>query len=155
MSLSFDIVEARTDKAGAFAELHKKAFNWAWGQAEMHRFLADPSILTLAALSHGNWRLVGFIIVRIVAEEAEILTIAVEPKARRSGIGEALCETAMAMLRGIGIHNLFLEVSHDNERAVGLYEKLGFHEVGRRTAYYRNKDGADRQDALILWLDLT
>ena len=84
----------------------------------------------------------GFILVRAAGGEAEILTLAVEPSARRRGLGRALLDQALAATAG---SPLFLEVAADNAVARALYGAAGFTECGRRTGYY----GAGR-DALVL-----
>ncbi|HTZ70324.1 MAG TPA: GNAT family N-acetyltransferase [Acetobacteraceae bacterium] len=92
----------------------------------------------------------GMILIRVAADEAEILTLAVAPAVRRQGIGRALVEAAVAHARIAGAAKFFLEVSVKNHLARALYRDLGFTEVGRRKRYY--SDGAD---ALVLSLALT
>lgn len=87
----------------------------------------------------------GFVLARAVAGEAEILTLAVAPEARRQGAGAALLRAAMAEAWARQAEQLFLEVSARNEAARALYAAAGFEAVGRRRHYYT--DGAD---ALVL-----
>ncbi|NKE45587.1 GNAT family N-acetyltransferase [Roseomonas frigidaquae] len=87
----------------------------------------------------------GFVLARVAADEAEILTLAVVPDARRAGHGSGLLAAAMAGARARGAATLFLEVSDRNQAARALYAAFGFTEVGRRRRYY--PDGAD---ALVL-----
>jgi len=86
---------------------------------------------------------------RVAADEAEILTLAVEPAARRKGMASALLAEAARRAREQGAAAMFLEVSTANRAARALYERLGFTTVGRRKSYY----GGER-DALILKRDL-
>ena len=81
--------------------------------------------------------------------EAEILTLAVAPWARRRGVGAALVEAVAieAVARGAGA--LFLEVAADNDAAVGIYLKTGFEQAGLRRAYYARASGP-AMDALVL-----
>jgi ribosomal-protein-alanine N-acetyltransferase len=81
------------------------------------------------------------IIVRRVLDEAEILTLAVDPAWRRQGLGQALVTAAADHLRGDGAARVFLEVNEVNASARRLYQRLGFHSVGRRPGYYRGADG--------------
>jgi ribosomal-protein-alanine N-acetyltransferase len=87
----------------------------------------------------------GLILARTAADEAEILTLAVAPLARRRGIGRALVEAAAAHACAMGADRFCLEVSTTNQAAQALYRAAGFVPVGRRLRYY--PDGAD---ALIL-----
>ncbi len=87
------------------------------------------------------------VLVRVAADEAEILTIGVT--ARRQGIGTALMAAALGAARTQGASAMFLEVASDNAAARGLYQRLGFAPAGQRKAYYAN--GAD---ALLLRREL-
>jgi ribosomal-protein-alanine N-acetyltransferase len=87
----------------------------------------------------------GFILVREAAGEAEILTLAVAPRARRQGLGRALVDAAIARL---GPAELFLEVAADNHAAIALYQQAGFAQAGVRRGYYARSNGAE--DGLIL-----
>ena len=87
----------------------------------------------------------GVALLRVTADEAEILTIGVLPVMRRQGIARALLDESMAQARAVGVRTVFLEVGIRNRPARGLYEAAGFEEVGRRRRYYVNGE-----DALIL-----
>ncbi len=91
----------------------------------------------------------GFVLARVAADEAEVLTLAVMPEARRAGLGRALMVAAMeaAVVRGAAA--MLLEVAEGNGAARGLYAALGFSVVGRRRRYY----GAE--DALVLRASLS
>jgi ribosomal-protein-alanine N-acetyltransferase len=86
---------------------------------------------------------------RVAAEEAEVLTLAVHPAARRGGIGAALMRGLMAESARRGGRDVFLEVSAGNEAARALYAGLGAAEAGWRRRYY-----PDGSDALVLRLPL-
>jgi ribosomal-protein-alanine N-acetyltransferase len=90
------------------------------------------------------------LLARVTADEAEILTLAVAPPARRGGIGAALLASAMQRAAAAGAVAMFLEVASGNLPAQSLYEKAGFVRVGRRARYYPNGG-----DALVLRADLT
>jgi ribosomal-protein-alanine N-acetyltransferase len=83
----------------------------------------------------------GFILIRVVLDEAEILTLAVRPEARRRGLGRGLVEAGGHLARSQGAERLYLEVAEDNDAARGLYVSAGFVEVGRRPGYYGRQDG--------------
>jgi ribosomal-protein-alanine N-acetyltransferase len=89
------------------------------------------------------------VISRVAGDEAEILTLAVSPAARRNGAGTALMNEAARHAWEYGARTMFLEVATSNEAAYALYSRLGFREVGRRKSYY-----ASAEDALILRADL-
>ena len=87
----------------------------------------------------------GMALLRVVADEAELLTIAVLPAARGQGIGAILLAEGLAEAAQRGAVRMFLEVAPGNAPAYALYERLGFSAVGRRRGYY-----ADGSDALVL-----
>ncbi len=140
---------------GAAAELHGLAFTpfgeRAWTRQELAELLASPG--TRGALLDGDDGAIGFVLWRAVLDEAELLTIAVHPTARRRGAGRVLLDAAIAGAREAGAGVLLLEVGEDNPAARGLYDSTGFSTVGRRSAYYQRKDNA-RADALVMRLVL-
>ena len=93
---------------------------------------------------------VGFALGRAVADEAEVLTLAVNPEARRTGLGRALMQAVAEEARRRGAVELFLEVAAANAPARALYAALGAVQAGRRRAYYPDGD-----DALVLRLALS
>ena len=80
---------------------------------------------------------------RSAGDEAEILTLAVDPACRRLGLSRALLGAATAALRDGGSKRLFLEVAEGNSAARGLYRSLGAVVVGRRLRYYEHGADAD------------
>lgn len=127
------------------AAIHAEAFDAPW-DTEAFRALLDQT--GVIACTEGD----GFILIRVVADEAEILTLAVRPAARRRGLGARLTAGAAARARALGATRLFLEVAEDNAAARGLYAALGFEAAGRRRGYYARK-GGPAVDALILALN--
>ena len=133
------------------AELHGLAFRplgeRAWTRQELAELLASPG--ARGALLEGDGGATGFALWRVILDEAELLTIAVHPNARRRGAGRALLDAAIARSREAGAGVLLLEVGEDNPAARGLYDSIGFSTVGRRAAYYQRKGNA-RADALVM-----
>ena len=127
---------------GAMAAVHAAAFERPWDAAAFQTLIDQPGVLALGDDD-------GFILIRMAADEAEILTLAVRPDGRRRGLGRVLVEAAGAAARHLGAERLFLEVAQDNTAALALYRGVGFIEVGRRRAYYPRPDGT-AADALVL-----
>ena len=94
-------------------------------------------------------KLIGFILSRVAAGEAEILSVAISPGWRARGLSRQLLDLHLRRLAGIGIRSVFLEVGAQNVPACRLYRRAGFQKVGRRHGYY--EDGAT---ALVLRRDL-
>jgi ribosomal-protein-alanine N-acetyltransferase len=129
----------------ALATLHARAFTTPrpWGEAEFAALLADPLAFLLI---EGD---AGFLLGRAVAGEAELLTIAVTPEARRLGLGRKLVSRFVYQARLRGAESAFLEVAEDNVAARRLYLAAGFSDAGRRRGYYRTPDGR-AVDALVM-----
>ena len=126
------------------ADLHARCFTTPrpWGEAEFSDILsaAGTFLLTIPG---------GFLVGRVIADEAELLTIAVDPNARRAGIGTRLIAEFDAMSRARGAVTAFLEVAADNDAAHALYTATGWERVGCRRRYY----SADL-DAIVMRLSL-
>lgn len=133
----------------ALAALHARCFTTPppWSAADFAGFLVDPLAFLLV---EGD---AGFLLGRAVAGEAELLTLAVAPEARRRGLGGRLVARFLYQARLRGAERAFLEVAADNAPATALYESAGFALAGRRRGYYRTPDG-HRSDALVLARDL-
>ena len=134
---------------GAMAALHVQGFAEAWSEVSIGMLLESAAVFALITQDK-----TGFILARTAAGEAEILTIAVAPRARRSGIGRALVQAAAIRAREQGAGAVFLEVAVSNRAARGLYEGLGFRQAGLRKGYYKAAPGAPAEDALLLRADL-
>lgn len=135
-----------TSDPASLAALHAEAFAAPWSADTFAGLLAQPGVL---AVNEPD----GFILIRTVVDEAEILTLAVAPSARRHGLGRRLVEAAAVAAVQAGATRLFLEVADDNTAARGLYERTGFIPIGRRKAYYAGADGS-RTDAVVMSRDL-
>ena len=81
--------------------------------------------------------LFGFILVGLVLDQAEILTVSIEPKNQRQGLGKALLSGVINVLKQDGVNSLFLEVRQTNTAGIALYQQLGFERIGKRKNYYR------------------
>ncbi len=127
--------------APALAVIHAGAFAPAarWGADAIGLQLGLPGVFGFADAAG------AMVLARVAAEEAEILTLAVLPAARRRGLGRAMMVAAMTEAARRGAAAMLLEVAADNGAAAALYASLEFTAVGRRTGYY----GVGR-DALVL-----
>ncbi len=134
------------DLPRALADLHAEAFEAPWPASAFADLLRQPGVLLEADAD-------GFALVRVAADEAEILTLAVRPAARRTGLGSKLMRAAGARAAAAGANQLLLEVAEDNVAARSLYDRLGFLTAGRRPRYYV-RSGGQTVDALLLVLIL-
>jgi [ribosomal protein S18]-alanine N-acetyltransferase len=140
-------IHATTD-ADLLARLHAAAFPEPWSAEWIASLLAQPGTFALV-----DGESAGFVFARTAGDEAEIISVAVSPAARRRGVGAALVSGAAAYAFQHGARTLFLEVGSANIAAKSLYERLGFRQVGRRRDYYKSPDGG-KEDALVLSVEL-
>jgi ribosomal-protein-alanine N-acetyltransferase len=139
--------EAGPRDAASIAALHAASFQRGWGEDEIHGLLIDRAVVAhRAAIGR---MLAGFILSRLVEDEAEILSVAIAPAWRGRGFSGPLLDLHLRRLAGLGARAVFLEVDEGNQPARRLYGRAGFIEVGRRKGYY---DGG--ATALVLRRDL-
>ncbi len=149
MSAAF--VAATSDDALTLAALHKACFAESWTAESFVSLMSTRGSFALIARRDGAPE--GFILIRAVAGEGEILSIGVVPAARRGGLARSLIGAAAARADEEGAKALFLEVSTANTAARALYEGCGFRQVGLRKAYYR-EIGKTPEDAAVLKANL-
>lgn len=130
------------------AALHAACFAFPWPQTEFEALLLAPTAHGEGAFGRAN-EMQGFILSRLAADEAEILTIAVAPRRRGAGVAARLMKANMNRVIVAGAKTWFLEVEAENTAALALYRKFGFEQVGERKAYYRTESGGNAR-ALIL-----
>ena len=140
-------------EAEALSDLHGRAFDgpdgrWSrrWSPAEISALAAAPGALVLAAEKAGATR--GVAVVRAAGDEAEVLTVATDPSARRKGVAAALLRDSITRLEAAGVAELFLEVAEKNHAAIALYESIGFKKIAARRDYYAFPGGG-RDNALV------
>jgi ribosomal-protein-alanine N-acetyltransferase len=138
--------------AAALAQIHGASFYRGWGESEFEQMLSERNTL-VHRLKKGG-KIIGFSVSRIAAEEAEILSIAVNPRHRGRGLSNTLLLSHLGHLASRGVRKVFLEVEENNQPARRLYQRLGFAVVGRRENYYR-QGGAEATNALMMRRDLS
>jgi ribosomal-protein-alanine N-acetyltransferase len=138
----------------AIAAIHREDFPRPWTDGEFSSLLGQETVFGFAAreTGRGGSPPVGFVLARLAAGEAEILTVAVARAHRRQGLGWRLMDAVLRELHGQRAEALFLEVDETNTAAIALYRRLGFFEVGKRPRYYESANG--RSGALVMRRDL-
>lgn len=144
---ALDLEVASALHRAAFAPLGERA----WTRQDMAELCASPGVSGVLLLSGGKE--IGVALCRVAADEAELLTVAVDAGHRRRGAGRALLEAVIERARAARASALFLEVGADNPAACSLYEQKDFRVVGRRAAYYQRRT-APNADALVMRLAL-
>lgn len=140
-----EIRPARRGDLEAIAAIERRSFQNPWSKDALGEALEGGASTAVLVAAGRSGPPLGYAILRIAAGEAEILSLAVEPQARRLGLGRALVEAAFARAQRAGAGTIHLEARVTNTAALALYRRLGFVEVGRRRAYY-----ADGTDAYLM-----
>ena len=147
------VVETASPRdAARLAQLHGSSFHRGWGEGEFEVMLTERNTL-VHRLRQGR-KVIGFSVSRMAADEAEILSIALDASQRGRGLSRNLLMTHLGHLAGRGVRTVFLEVEENNAPARRLYEWAGFSVVGRRERYYQ-QPGGEQLNALLMRRDLS
>ena len=138
--------------AARLAQIHGASFHRGWGEGEFEVMLTERNTL-VHRLRRGR-KIVGFAVSRMAADEAELLSIAVDASQRGRGLSRDLLLTHLGHLAGRGVRKVFLEVEENNRPARRLYDWAGFEVVGRRERYYQQA-GGEQLNALLMRRDLS
>lgn len=145
MADSFRIRPTVPADLAAVTLLEQAAFSDPWTSEMLSDILTDRNAITLAALD-GEDRLIGSALGHVVADEGELLSIAVDPDYRGKGLGRLLLDRILTEFVAVGAASVWLEVRAGNEAAKALYRAAGFQQAGIRRGYYRRPP----EDALVL-----
>jgi [ribosomal protein S18]-alanine N-acetyltransferase len=146
------IEPATARDAARLAQLHSSSFHLGWGEGEFDQMLSERNTL-VHRLRLGR-KTIGFAVSRIGADEAEILSVAIDSAYRGRGLSRDLLLTHLGHLAARGARSIFLEVEENNHPARRLYERAGFIVVGRRERYYQ-QSGGEQLNALLMRRDLS
>ena len=138
--------------AARLAQLHGASFHRGWGEGEFETMLTERN--TLVHRLRTGRKIIGFAVSRMAADEAELLSIAVDAGHRGRGYSPTLLLNHLGHLAGHGVRTVFLEVEENNLPARRLYERAGFGAVGRRERYYK-QPGGEQLNALLMRRDLS
>jgi ribosomal-protein-alanine N-acetyltransferase len=133
------------------AQLHGRVCDEAWSAADFSHFVADAQVVCRVAVVESGG-IVGCVVLRIVLDEAEVITLGVDVPMRGKGIAHLLLNHALHVAASLQVQQCFLEVREDNVAAITLYQRVRFRQVGVRKDYYVTPQG--RKDAWMMVLIL-
>lgn len=142
------VARSEPSEAEEMAGIHSTSFHRGWPAHDFATMLGDRAIMAHTIRRRDTAPVAGFVLSRLAADEAEILSIAVDPKLRGRGYGARLLTAHVQDLMRAGVRQLFLEVEAENRAALTLYERAGFAVIGRRKGYYKTEKGA--ADAVMM-----
>jgi [ribosomal protein S18]-alanine N-acetyltransferase len=127
--------------------LHQDRFQPGWDEQEIGAFI-DSDLVLVWDVPKPDF-IHGFIIIRHLFDEAEILSLAIDKTVQGQGNGATLLALSELFLRDLSVSKLFLEVAADNVAAIALYQKTGFFQMAIRKGYYARGAG-QFVDALVM-----
>ena len=146
------IEPAQPKDADMVAKLHAHGFYRGWPREDFAAYISGEGTPLYVACD-AKRKIAGFAMLRHLGEEAELISIAVDPKWRKRGVGVALLRALIDDLLMSPAKKLFLEVAADNVAALKLYGKFGFQKVSERRGYYPRPDGTPAT-AIVMARDL-
>lgn len=135
------------DDLDRVTEIEESAYDFPWSKGIFHDCLL---------VGYSCWvyqqddDIVAYIVMSVAAGEAHILTLVVDPEFRGQGYARKILQHALELAKERHAESVFLEVRPTNLRAIGIYHKAGFNEIGLRKGYYPAEHG--REDALVMAL---
>jgi ribosomal-protein-alanine N-acetyltransferase len=152
MSLDARIVPGSAERIDAVMRVMNEAFGdrfgEAWTRSQLSGILPMAGVFLTLAVDCTDENVIGFSLVRTVADESELLLIGVLPEVQRRGVGARLLDDFLERAGEDRVTRVHLEV-RDGNPAIGMYRSAGFSPVGRRRNYYQAVDG-NRYDAITL-----
>ncbi len=147
--MEFEIRRAEEKDIPAITDLEKVCFEGKdpWSYGAFYNEIVENSDKTLYLVALADGKVIGYMGVWMILDEGQITNVAVDPEYRRRHIAESLIEEMVRRTAEEGVTSWTLEARVDNEPAIRLYEKMGFHGEGIRPKYYEY----DGTDALIMW----
>lgn len=139
------IEDVREEQLEKIEEIEKACFSMPWTIEQLKSQLKDSQHEFIASLDDEG-RVLGYVGMMYVLDEGYISNVAVDPEARRQGIGRDLIKELMARAAALDLAFVTLEVRCSNAAAIALYEKQGFLPVGKRKNYY----DFPREDAILM-----
>ena len=146
MSIDHNVVlrAAHRSEASAIAAMSRlqieHGLNWRWTSTRVRQKIDDPETMVLVASEDGQ--IEGFAIMKFGDNDAHLFLLAVDPKARRRGIGRALVHWLETSCETAGLASIRLEVRAANLRAIAFYKQLGYAQSGEIKDYYDGEEAA-------------
>ena len=144
-SVSLEAMQA--DDLPAVLEIENAVYPHPWSRTNFLDSLCSGHEAWV--LRDGNGVLLGYFLIMLIMDEAHLLNISVRGDLHGRGIGRLLLDKVAQMARDKGLASILLEVRPSNARAIMLYERFGFVQIGRRKGYYPAADNA-REDAVVM-----
>ena len=142
--MRYDLVPMDRSHLEGVLAIEGACFSDPWSEQTFVDALYSDTVSMIVAQAE-DLRVLGYAVLSVVLDEGSLDKIAVDPACRRQGVGEELLKVFLRFGRA-NLAFVTLEVRAGNAAAIGLYEKLGFLQVGRRKNYYAK----EHEDAILM-----
>lgn len=149
MSQLLEIKNAKELNAEDLSHLHSQCFDRGWDISEFQNYIENPIMQIWGAYHQKS--LVGFLLLQVIEDEAEILTFCVSPEFQGQGIGKKILQEVIENIEESNGKEIILDVSKANSSARHIYTQLGFEPFAIREQYYTGKQGKN-EDAVVMKL---
>jgi ribosomal-protein-alanine N-acetyltransferase len=133
----------------AVVQIETEAFSSPWKRETFAGLIGRPGVELLVMAEQGD-DVLGYAVLWCILDQGELANVAVTPDRRGRGLGSQLLRGVLDVAKERGVRQIFLEVRTSNTRAVDLYRRFGFADVGVRRDYY----DSPREDARVMMLEL-
>jgi ribosomal-protein-alanine N-acetyltransferase len=149
-SAAFDLLDyapMRLQDVDAVLAIEQSVFPHPWSRGNFLDSLTSG--YDAWVLRDAQGQLAGYFLLMAAVDEAHLLDVAVTASRQGTGLGRYLLDKVAARARGLGAASVLLEVRPSNLRALAVYRRYGYVEIGRRRAYYPAHEGR-REDAIVM-----
>ena len=147
MKYRYDSFHVARDDIEEIIKIENNCYLTPWTEQNFNDAIEANNLFM--AFKEGNV-IIGYFIALISLNECELLNLVVKVDYQDKGIGKIILNHLLDYCKKNKITNIFLEVRFSNKKAISLYEKKGFNELGLRKNYYKKEFG--REDALLMGL---
>jgi ribosomal-protein-alanine N-acetyltransferase len=135
----------RPDDVDAVVAIENESFSSPWRRDTFLELIGRPTA-ELLVMEHAEEGVIGYAVLWCILDQGELANVAIAARMRGLGLGSTLLARVLDIGRERGVETVFLEVRESNARALGLYHRFGFAQVGHRRGYYDHP----KEDARIL-----
>ena len=152
MSRSYNIKKLTLHELPEIMDIGRRAYNISWSASVMSDTIQAAHTQVWGVYDERIFGCIGFAVLSVIIDEADLLMICIDPDYQRSGFGGNILRFIINKAKELKVVNIFIEVRTSNAPAIILFEKHSFNYIGLRKDYYPDKVGVGREDAIIMGL---
>jgi len=154
MSCGYNIKSLTLHELPEIMDIGHRAYNISWSTSVMRDTIQAAHTKIWGIYDDKSCRFIGFAVLSVIIDEADLLMICIDPDYQRRGFGAKILSFIINKAKDLKLGNIFIEVRASNVPAISIFEKHGFNPIGLRADYYPDKIGVGREDAIIMGLSV-